>query len=121
MKKKIAIISVAVLAVWLGLTSRAGNQSAEPSRSVTQTGVASTNALSVVTAILKQIPAGDTILDIRFTSSRTVQVRVCGADPSQGCTQHFEKMGSEWKRGKLAHWHSEQSVPGYPPQGVGSP
>ena len=88
---------------------------------VIHTGIASSNALTTLTAILKLVPHDDTILDIRFKSPTNIEVRLFGEDARQGCTRRYEKVDGEWKLGIITKWNSEQSVPGYPPQGVGSP
>jgi len=107
---KIRLIAIAaILLTAFVVLAGTPRQPKKPQRVATQSGISATNALAEVTAILKQMPKGNTILDISFASSEKIQVRVCGKDTTKGCTLNYEKKGAEWKLGVMAHWRSEQS------------
>ena len=118
---KISVTIGVLLITTLFVASGHADDQPKAQNTVIQTGIASSNALTTLTAILKLVPHNDTILDIRFTSPTNIEVRLCGEDARHGCTRRYEKIDGEWKLGIIAKWSSEQSVPGYPPQGVGSP
>ena len=110
MKKQTTLLVFGLFAVSAALLAAPPDRTSQQPIALTE-GISSQEALTALTAVLKQVPTGDTILSIRFVNTRKIQVRVCGKDTSRGCTLNYEKTGTEWKLGIMAHWRSERAAP----------